>query len=1015
MKKNIRLFPGNITRSAYKAGISAFLLAAVLLFNAAAVLAQPGSISGEVRELETGEPLIGVNISIAGTTIGTASDVDGRYMLRQVPAGEVTLLFRYIGFETVQRVVTVIAGERIEVNENLSMDVLEGEEVFVTAYQRGQARALTRQRQSDNIRNIISDEQIEAFGDNTITGALSRVSGMGHGGANIRGVGAGASNITMDGQRMGATGGDRSVDLSTISADMVQELDIIKVITPDMDADALSGVINVSTRRPIGGARDMNVRLGGGFQNRYFQHAGAEQRVSLSYGDSPSSNFTFGVNLSYQRDPIGREGFTVNWAAPRAFQALNPDHYSDEYKALFPAYMFDPSQVDQTVVSDHIASLQNQLEIDTRERTGAGLQMTFQPTSRTTFHVQGMFNVQERDRQQYGMVYSPRLDNYQSPLHTGNPNWGSGPGAPNQGTMRYTPRLDESTTYQYTVQAGGRHLLDRMNMEYVLGWGHGRFFENQYRIGFQTGSRHEFIFNFDDRWNPTASIAPWSEVNNPGKIDFPLQSVDHRIQNRLNNDFNAKIDFEVPHERGRIKFGTNASLAFMEGTGERLNREYRSALNVSSFELINNASWTVFDREHSSYSIPWIIDLQKAKNFYISQTPNFITDMQEWALSSETSTYSGGEHTFAGYVMGNYRFRKLSVLGGVRTEHTITEYVGREGTISNNGNFLGARDISSTRSYTNFFPNLQFVFHVSDMTNIRLAYSRSIGRPNFDQLNPFIMRNYANRTIRQGNPNLRPMLSNNFDFLLEHYFMSVGQISVGLFYKEMKDFVFAFSERIGEGDGTADGDGEFTGWERMGFRNGRVATVYGFEMAWQQNFTFLPGFLQHLGVYANYSYSQSIADLDRTVEEHVHGLARLLEILGRDVSDSYKNVTPLAGQRPHVVNLGVEYNRKNFSSQLSYQWAAPSINSYGSTPRILPPGVGPDRTPNRVQFDQFNDAANDLSMTTRYWITRNFQIWMSGKNIMNHRSINYFFDRELYPFTSSLTGRRVTLGLRYRL
>jgi TonB-dependent receptor len=985
---------------------------AVLLVFPVIAAAQNGIVFGEIKDAETGEPLVGATVSVEGSTIGAATDIDGRYIIRSVPSGPQVMVFRYIGYETKLIELNVIANTRNELNTVMEMELFMGEEIWVTATQRGQSRALTRQRQSENIRNIISDEQIEAFGDITITGALSRVSGMGHGGTNIRGVGAGASNITMDGQRMGSTGGDRSVDLSTISADMVQELDIIKVITPDMDADALSGVINVSTRRPIGGARDMNVRVGGGFQDRYMQHAGTQQQFSLSYGDSPSSKFTYGFNVSYQRDPSGREGFTVNWAAPRSFQALNPDHYSPEQRALLPDYLFDPEQVEGNRVQDHISSLQNILELNLRDRIGTGIQMTFQPSQRTTFHVQGMFNVQYRDRQQYGMVYQPRMDNYQSPVHTGNPNWGSGPGAPNQGTMRYVPRLDQSTTYQYTVQAGARHILDRMTMDYSLGWGHGRFSEDQYRVGFQTNSRHEFIFNFEDRWNPTASIAPWSEINNPGKIDFPLSSIDNRIENRVNNDFKAAINFESPHRYGKFKFGSSASMAFMEGSGERLDRQYRSTLSVASFDLIPNANWTVFDRSHSTYNIPWMIDLYKARDFYINQAPNFITDMQQWALSVETSTYRGGEHTFATYGMSNLRINWFTLLGGVRVEHTLTSYSGREGSINENGIFLGARDINSKKQYTNFFPNLQTVFHMGDMTNIRLAYSRSIGRPNFNQLNPYIMRNYASRTIQQGNPNLKPMLSNNFDFLFEHYFMNVGQISLGLFYKSMRDFVYTDTDRIPEGPDNP--DAEFAGWQLTTFQNGRKATVYGFEVAWQQKFDFLPGKLKNTGIYANYSYSQSIADLNRDVEEHVHGLAKLLELLGRDVSDDYKNVTPLAGQRPHVVNVGLEYNSKSFSTQLSYQWAAPSISSYGNL-RILPPGVGPNRVPNRVQFDQYNDAANEVSMTARYWVTRNFQVWASGRNLLNHRSINYYYDREMYPFTSYLSGRQVTLGLRYRM
>jgi TonB-dependent receptor len=976
------------------------------------VFAQTGIVFGEITDAETGEALVGATVNIEGTAIGAATDIDGRYILRGVTAGEVTLLFRYIGYEQQLRTVRVTAGQRTEVNISLSMEAFLGQEVVITAIQRGQSRALTRQRQSENIRTIISEEQIEAFGDNTISGALSRVSGMGHGGTNIRGVGAGASNITMDGQRMGSTGGDRSVDLSTISADMVQELDVIKVITPDMDADALAGVINVSTRRPLGGGREMNIRLGGGFQDRYLQHTGTEQRFSISYGDSPNARFSFGTNFSFQRDPRGREGFMVNWATPRSFQALNPADYDEQFRALLPSYLFDPNLVEGNRVSDHISSMQNLLEMDVRERIGTGLQLTFQPTNRSTYHVQGMFNIQNRARSQYGMVFQPRIDNYQSPFHTGNPSWGSGPGAPNQGTMRYVPRLDESTTYQYTVQAGGRHILDRMTMQYSLGWGHGRFFEDQYRINFQTNSRHEFIFNFDDRWNPTAEIAPWSMVNNPGRIDFPLSSIDHRIEKRINNDFKASVDFEAPHRFGKFKFGSSASLAFMEGSGERLDREYRSAITVANFELVENADWSVFDRVHSSYGIPWLIDLQKARDFYINQTPNFFTDMQEWALSVETSTYSGGEHTLASYAMGNMRIDWFTLLGGLRIEHTITNYVGREGAISDNGIFLGATDIDSRKQYTNLFPNLQSVFHLGDMTNVRLAFSRSIGRPNFNQLSPYVMRNYANRTIQQGNPDLKPMLSNNFDLMFEHYFMNVGQISIGLFYKAMQDFVYSFTDRIPEGQDNP--DAEFAGWQLTTFLNGQEAAVYGVEIAWQQRFNFLPGLLRNTGIYANYSYAQSIADLDRTVEEHTHGLARLLQFMGRDVSDDYKYVTPLAGQRPHVVNVGLEYNSRKFNSQLSYQWAAPSIASYGSL-RILPPGVGKDRVPNRVQFDQYNDAANDLSFTTRYWITRNFQIWANGNNLLNHRSINYFFDREMYPYTSYLSGRRVTLGLRYRL
>ncbi len=254
------------------------------------------------------------------------------------------------------------------------------------------------------------------------------------------------------------------------------------------------------------------------------------------------------------------------------------------------------------------------------------------------------------------------------------------------------------------------------------------------------------------------------------------------------------------------------------------------------------------------------------------------------------------------------------------------------------------------------------------------------------------------------------MLSNNFDFLFEHYFMSVGQVTVGLFYKDMKDFVFSFSERIQE-DETGDEQPEFAGWTRTGFRNGEQATVYGAELSWQQNLEFLPSFLGNLGTYVTYSYSQSIADVDREIEEHTHGLASLLNLVGFGVSDDYKEITPLIGQRPHVLNVGLDYSQNKVFTQISYQWAAPSISSYGNL--RLVPEIPDLPITQRVQFDQFNDAATDLSFTLRYRITQNFRFWFDASNILNDRSINYYYDREYYPNTVSLSGRSISLGLHY--
>ncbi len=937
---------------------------------------QTGTVFGEVLDLGTGETLPGATVVIEGTTIGVATDVDGRFVLRRVPAGDHSVMISYIGYETKTLEISVQADERTELNVNLQDLAIMGDDILVMARQRGQARALPRQRESVNIRNVISSEQIDAFADETVSGALRRVVGMGHGGTNIRGVGAAASNITMDGQRMGSTGSDRAVDLSTISADMVQELDVIKVITPDMHADAMSGVINVSTRRPIGGDRNMNVRLGGGVQDRYYRHTGASSRLSFSYGDSPTDNFTYGFNLGYQRSPGATESVQTDW---------------------------DQRTWDDIGRVDVASNFRTELRFDVRDRYSAGYQMTFQPTDRSTFHLQSMFNYQERVDRRHSVQYILTVSRYTNPTRTG-PILGG-----NQSQLRFDQRLDEPVTHQYTVQFGGRHLLDRFDVEYILGWGHGRNHSDSYRLAVRTPNRFDWLVNAVDRTNVEVDIAmdtsEWQVYPEPGRVQFTGH--DHRVSRHQDNEFTSGLDFSSPYDRGTIKFGASGLFTFRKGQGERFNGGFDRRLNANELEWIPNASWQIFDRKHQSYSIPWMIDLQKAKDLYYGQRPHFDINLDTWMEEVETSQYQADEHTLGAYVMGDISFGRLVLLGGARVEHAINDYLGRQGSISQEGRFQGAVDVNTLTTFTNLFPNAQAVYALTNRTNMRAAYSRAIGRPTFGQLSPNTLRNYSNETIRQGNPKLKPMLANNLDFIVDHYFMQVGQLSLGVFYKDLSDFVFSRTDilradtpdenivgEIGGEQGPEENEFLYDGWRRTTFANGEEAQVYGIEFSWQQNLSFLPGFLGNFHTYTNYAYTQSFADIGRRHPDPIRA-QELVQV-------------PLLDMRPHVANVGLGYIQGPFNTQLSYHWGSPSLSSYGS-----PQWVPQIHQRHREYFDAYRDAANDLSMTVRYRISSNFRIWADASNILNNRSISYNFDQEFYPRTTSLSGRRINMGLRY--
>ncbi len=932
-----------------------------------------GTIIGEVRDADTGETLPGANVIVKGTTIGVSTDNDGRYLIRRAPAGDQVIVVRYLGFEEKEIPVTVSANERLTLNVSLESTMIEGDEIFVVAMQRGQSRALTRQRESVSIRNIISAEQIDAFADQNITESLSRVVGMGHGGANIRGVGPAASNITMDGQRMGTTGESREVDLSTISSDMVQELDVIKVITPDMDAESLSGAINISTRRPIGGERSLNIRLGGNMQGRYLNHAGTGARTSFSFGDSPSDRFTYAVNFSYQRDPRSSERVSMSW-----------DNLTFQ----------DWGRVDV------LTGVNSDVNFDVRHRYGGGVQMTFQPTERSTFHVQSMLNIQERETTNYGTRLPIVLERYTDSPYLQGPTHFSPPMA------RFTQAssLSEPITNQYTIQLGARHLLDRFDMEYSLGWGHGRLNSNRYEMSFRTGPNYAWEINMEDRRNVELEFSRYGYWSDYPEINRLASSgMDHRIDRHLDNEFTAKVDFQAPHSNGSIKFGTSGIMSFKTGESERLGGGITPILQMSHYELLPNAEWRVFDRDHLTYRIPWMVDMRKARDFYYANYPHFDFDRDRWAEEAETSTFDHNEHKAAAYVMGDYSFGRFSVLGGIRVEHFINLYRGRQARIDREGNFRGADDVRNKFAFTDYFPNAQLVYSLGRMTNIRAAYSRSIGRPTLRELSPYVRRDYNRERIHQGNPDLKPMLSDNLDFLIDHYFMNVGQLSLGFFFKNMDNFVYFSRERIRAAEpGGPDADPDdftvdpaYDGWELFTFFNGEGAYMYGLEFSWQQNLDFLPGFLSNLGTYANYAYTQSFADIARRHPDPA-------------IDDTIR--VPLRDMRPHVVNAGLSYSQGRFSTQVSYQWAAPSIASYGE--RQWVPEI---HQRYRVYFDSYNDVTSDLSMTMRFRISSNIRAWADASNILNHRRINYFYDRDYYPSSITFSARIINIGVRYSL
>jgi hypothetical protein len=214
-----------------------------------------GAIVGRVVDDASGAPLPGANVMVEGAVVSTATDRDGNFRLSPVAAGHMTLVVTYVGRDDVKMPVDVTSGATAQSAVRVPAVKRYEESVTVSAplFEDAQARALNQQKTAPNITNVVSSDQIGAFPDPNAAEALQSIPGVsiqrdqGEGRyVIIRGTEPRLNATLIDGERIPAPEADvRQVALDVIPADLLQAVELSKALTPDMDADAIGGRVNL--------------------------------------------------------------------------------------------------------------------------------------------------------------------------------------------------------------------------------------------------------------------------------------------------------------------------------------------------------------------------------------------------------------------------------------------------------------------------------------------------------------------------------------------------------------------------------------------------------------------------------------------------------------------------------------------------------------------------------------------------------------------------------------------------
>ena len=875
--------------------------------------AQHGQVAGRVIEAGTGEALTGAQVVVSGTSIGAVTDENGRYLLPRVPAGAQTIEASYLGYTAASANVNVVDDQLANASFTLEVSAIAQPELVVGIRASGQAEALSRQKAAPNIQNIVASDQMGRFPDASAPEAIQRVPGValerdqGEGRyIQIRGGSAANTQVTVNGEQLPSPEAEiRQIGLDAVPVEVLESIAVSKAITPDMDAEAIGGSVDLITKRAP--------------EDMLFSVEGSGGYAPIRDEPSGSGSLTWGTRTS-----DGKLGFLASGSFSRR------NFGSDD---LEPAYdLGDPGPDD-----DELEELGIRHYSMYRDRFGLTGSLDYRLGEGSNLFLNGLYSQLNDDEQRLALTNNVA-----------------------DGEIEYGHRNRYEKTSNLNVTAGGEHVIGGgMELEYRGTVARGRQ---------ETPNDWELIFLRED-------VEFDTDISNPDDVradpvggtagEFLFDAFEPATDETTNLDLVGAVDLTIPYG-----FGSEGTGSFKVGFKLR-DKDKDQSVNEEAFELIDGGSDIILGEDVGSpfeledynpgdYEFAPFATSEDENEAFLDNFGDVLEG--ELDLEAETQDFEVGETTAAIYAMTEINLTpELMVLPGVRYEHT---------TVTSDGFDFNAEEetlepVSAENDYGRIFPMVHLKYELGPLTNLRAAVTTAIARPNFVDLVPF--RVVDEEDIVIGNPDLDPTTSTNLDLLFEHYDSRIGVMSAGVFYKSLNDPIFPFTEENELGGNTVQP------------RNIDSGEIRGVEFALQQQLTWLPAPLDGLGVYGNYTFTDSDATLPG----------------GRE--------TRLGGQSKHVANAALSYERGGFSGQVSMNYRDDFILEFGGDT-----GEAEER-----EQDLIVDEHMQFDLSASYQVTSQATVFLELVNLNNEPFVTYqgIPDRPIQEEYYETWGE---LGLRWR-
>jgi outer membrane receptor protein involved in Fe transport len=893
----------------------------ILFVSISFAFAQEGTIRGTIKDTKSKEDLVGATVFLEGHNKGGAADINGFFSLSHLPVGTYKLRISFVGYKSkfIENV-RVLADQVTEVNTFLDEEGSTLNEVKVIGQKltNTEISVISEIKAAQQIVSGISAAQISKTLDRNAAEVVKRVPGVtifGDRFINIRGLNERYNTVMLNNTFTPSMESDvRSFSFDIIPSNQIDRILVFKSPAAELPGEFAGGVVKIFTKT----IPDQN-------------------SLTVDYGTSFRSGTTNQTFFTPQSGDLAWTGFNQGFSdLPKYFPS------TDELKNIALTNPQRLQQVGQSLKNSWTPVQSNAIPDQRLAITGAfktnlgnvkigNVTAVNYSNTRTNFtKVQndyGYSSIEKTGKADELSVFNDQQ--YTNAIRVGFlHNWAF--------------KLSDNHTIEFKNlynQLSNAQYIDRNGFENGANWQIKSFNQN-YR-GIYTGQllgRHNFndgktkidwVAGYNQSYNQLPDYKRF-RYSSDGKLVVPQGAVQTFNLGRTNINLDEKA----------ITGGVNLvqKLTIQKGT---------TAENSKEIELKAGAYYEVKDRTFNARNLGYVQSNSSLFNIgslpidqiFAPQNINTTNGVKIDEQTNKSDAYTAKNSLLAVYASGNYSFsKKFNVIAGVRIESNaqkLNGYDNRDG-----------KAVSPNIDVTSVLPSINVSYNFSEKSLLRLAYGKTLNRPEFREIAPFTFYDFVLNRVVTGNPNLQNAKVDNYDFRYEFYPTPSEIISIAAFYKDFTtpiEVVFTSSSN-----------------PNVSFDNAQSAYSTGIELEIRKSLEPVTtnSFLNKINILFNASL--------------IYSRVKLKPEIAANQSDN----RPLQGQSPYVINGGLNYNNQKTRLQVNllYNVIGKRIYAVGNNFGALYP-------------DWYEMPRNILDLTFSKGITKNLVIKGGITDILNQKAL----------------------------